>query len=233
MNQVSEHIGVPTKEINLTPQLVLSFWRNVQKSSGCWEWSGTLNDGGYGFVFGDGRGGNLLAHRVSYTIHNGQIPSGLHICHSCDNPKCVNPSHLWAGTHAENHEDALRKGRKHSPTVHAAVKLNAESVRSILTLGSTTPAMKLSEMFGVHRSTVLDVLRGDIWGIVDPHIQRPIKPFGQTGRIGMYKRSPRKLTAEVVDAIKHLASTGVPLAEIGRIVGVGRATARKAARLKR
>lgn len=229
MSQVSEHIGVPTKEINLTPELVASFWRNAQKADGCWEWSGTLNHNGYGFVYGDGHGGSLLAHRVSYTIHKGQIPNGLHICHACDNPKCVNPDHLWAGTNVENHKDALQKGRKHSSAVHPAVKLNSESARQILALGPTTPAVRLAEMFGVHRSTILDVLRGTIWGIVDPHIQRPVKPFGKAGKTGDYPRLWRKLDNEKIESIQHMAKIGVNLAEIGRRLGLGVATVRKVA----
>lgn len=227
MNQVSEHIGVVTKEINLTPDQIARFWEKVEKGDGCWNWIGGVNPHGYGYLCGDGHGGSLLAHRVSYTIHKGQIPNGLHVCHACDNPKCVNPNHLWAGTNVENHKDALQKGRKHSSAVHPAVKLDSESARQILSLGQTTPAVRLAEMFGVHRSTILDILNGVTWGIVDPHIQRPIKSFGKVGKTGDHQRLRRKLDNGKIESIQHMARIGVNLTEIGRRLGLGRATVRK------
>ncbi len=227
MNKAGSDGKLPTKEINLSSKLIESFWKRVQKTDGCWEWPGPFSGSGYGYVYGDGTGHSLLAHRVSYVIHKGPIAPGLHICHACDNPKCVNPEHLWAGTHEENHKDALIKGRKHSSSIRSLVKLNAESVRRILALGPTTPTVQLAEMFGVHRSTILDVLRGSIWWVVDPHIQRPIKPFGQTGKIGLHKREPRKLSQDAIRSILEMTNRGCGIAEITRSMGIGRATVRK------
>lgn len=87
------------------------FWKFVQKTEGCWLWIGAVNDKGYGQIQ-QGRGlGAVLAHRVSYLIHFGEFDESLEVCHSCDNPPCVNPSHLFLGTHQDNMDDMVRKNR--------------------------------------------------------------------------------------------------------------------------
>lgn len=82
--------------------------------SGCRVWSKSKNSYGYGKV-ADGRGSWMLAHRASWIAHYGEIPEGLSVCHHCDNPACIEPSHLFLGTHAENMRDMKRKGRASSP----------------------------------------------------------------------------------------------------------------------
>lgn len=78
--------------------------------SGCWEWQAAKMKGThpYGFF---GHQGMKMAHRVSYEIHKGTIPTGLEVLHSCDNPSCVNPDHLSVGTHKQNMADAAARGR--------------------------------------------------------------------------------------------------------------------------
>lgn len=75
----------------------------------CWNWTGYRNAGGYG-TFGVA-GKSHLAHRLSYELFVGPIPPGMHVCHSCDNPRCVNFRHLWLGTNADNMRDRGIKGR--------------------------------------------------------------------------------------------------------------------------
>lgn len=76
---------------------------------GCWEWVRTLGPRGYGAFSIKGR--TYRAHRVSFAIFRGRDPGSFWVCHTCDNPLCVNPDHLWLGTPRDNNEDMRRKGR--------------------------------------------------------------------------------------------------------------------------
>lgn len=87
-----------------------TFWNRVDKSGECWEWLGGKDRDGYGRIVINGKWWG--SHRLSYTLVKGEIPKGLVICHSCDNPGCVNPSHLFVGTQTDNVKDMDSKGRR-------------------------------------------------------------------------------------------------------------------------
>lgn len=95
-----------------TPEEIDKFWSRVDRSGGpdaCWPWTGGRYSTGYGRMsMGRKKTG---AHRLAWAIANGPIPDGLVICHTCDNPPCCNPAHLWAGTNQDNTADRVAKGR--------------------------------------------------------------------------------------------------------------------------
>lgn len=82
-----------------------------EPNTGCWLWTGGTIGFGYGCFVLDAADKARTAHRASYVLHVGEIPSGMEVCHACDVPQCVNPSHLFLGSHADNMADCSAKGR--------------------------------------------------------------------------------------------------------------------------
>lgn len=86
------------------------FWRKVDKTGKCWIWTGAASRNGYGKLRLSKR--YYLAHRLSYQIKNGEVSKGLLVCHTCDIRLCVNPDHLFLGTHQDNAQDKVNKNRQ-------------------------------------------------------------------------------------------------------------------------
>ena len=95
------------------------FWNRVEKSDGCWAWTGDKHPFGYGVIaiIVNRHRTRILAHRYSFMLHNGPIHRTDVVMHSCDNPSCVNPAHLSVGTQKDNIQDMMRKKRHSSFSV--------------------------------------------------------------------------------------------------------------------
>lgn len=144
------------------------FWRLVLTSDGCWEWLGGLDRDGYGF-FTHSEQGLIRAHRFSWELANGRHPGNLLVCHSCDNPTCVRPDHLWAGTGKDNQSDMSTKGRHGNRPCKPGVgnikaKLRAEDVlelRRRATAGELTA--DLAKYFKLSTGNVRAIVRRITW----------------------------------------------------------------------
>ena len=139
------------------------FWDKVQKTTGCWVWTGTKT-GGYGRI--KIAGSTVLSHRLSWEMANGAIPAGMNVLHRCDNPSCVNPGHLFIGTHAQNMADMKFKGRAYhaSQELHPMAKLDSSRAREIfLFANSGHTKASIARNFGITRRVVLQIQRGGLW----------------------------------------------------------------------
>lgn len=140
------------------------FLTKVEKTDTCWIWRGSINDHGYGLFLYKGR--SERAHRVSYELFRGPIGRDKILCHKCDNPPCVRPSHLFPGTQADNMADMKRKGRGTKiPSVfgerHPLAKLNDETARNIRC--DNGPIADIAERHGISRSLVRGIKAGTHW----------------------------------------------------------------------
>ncbi len=144
------------------------FWRYVDKRGPdeCWEWTrSTATNNGYGRFWIDGK--HVIASCYAYEQEYGPIPDGMEVCHECDNPKCVNPRHLFLGTHLENMHDALDKGRlrSYSGEAHPLAKLTENEVgaiRKAYRAGGVTQT-GLAKRYGVSQTNIGAIVRGHIW----------------------------------------------------------------------
>jgi hypothetical protein len=150
---------------NFTPKSMRLFWAKVDKRSEdeCWIWNGARGNTGYGLF---GRPPKYV-HRISYTMYYGKLPKDLFVCHTCDNPSCVNPHHLWLGTQSDNMKDRHRKDRSNLPrgSKHGFAKLSERDVLDIRSLYQDREfsQYELADLCDVHVMTISDIVLGKSW----------------------------------------------------------------------
>ncbi len=146
------------------------FWYGVERgnSSECWWWRKSASTNGYGKFCHNGKIAG--AHRWAWEFTNGPIPDGLFVCHSCDNPACVNPSHLWLGTNAENSADRKAKGPHPRQHVNARTRLDEWDVHAIrFAYKRGVPASALARTFGVSGRAIYSVVYRESWKHLPEH----------------------------------------------------------------
>jgi len=140
------------------------YWEkvNVKGPDDCWEWMAGIRGFGYGrFWF---KRKCVPAHRFSWELRNGGIPEGMLVCHSCDNPSCVNPEHLFLGTQSDNIQDALKKDRMSNGERNGFSKLIDEQVLSIRREYKEGKSQaELTRKHGVSKSTIHFVVTRKTW----------------------------------------------------------------------
>jgi hypothetical protein len=160
------------------------FWAKVNMLGACWEWTAARSAAGYGKLRYEER--DLTAHRCSFEYAYGRIPAGLFVCHRCDNPVCVNPAHLFAGTPSDNTRDMVNKGRQGGQGAAGERNRNARLTEAdVLRLrdrfaAGDTPKTLAAE-FGITAGTVNRIVRGEQWA----HVGGPICT---TDRRGLHRK---------------------------------------------
>lgn len=132
---------------------------SVPHESGCILWTGAI--GGTGYGVGQIAGRLIASHRLAYEVRHGEIPKGMHVCHACDVRACINPDHLFVGTHQDNMQDKVSKARQSRGEVHGMAKIYEEQALFILKSGMSNS--ELAKMFGITRDHVAIIKSGKAW----------------------------------------------------------------------
>lgn len=151
---------------NYDEDMKQKLFSKIKQVNDCWEWQGSLHRQGYGnFPY---KNSGQLAHRVSWILFNGEIPSGMNICHKCDNPPCVNPDHLFVGSYQDNINDMFRKGRKnHQGENHPKVKLSSSQVLEIRELlNKKITQEEICKKYGITNGHVGSIKHKRTWKLI-------------------------------------------------------------------
>lgn len=145
----------------------------VDSHSGCWEWQGKrkkstpksphMLEYGVIVITKDGKKSSLSTHRLSYYLHNGDIPDGMFVLHKCDNPACWNPEHLYLGTHGRNMQDITDRNRRKGSN-HPRATITEQQAEEIKSTPSTYgSAAKLAAKFGISKHVIHNIRSGKAW----------------------------------------------------------------------
>jgi len=197
----------------------------------CWIWKASINNKGYGLLSPGGTTHKKLAHRISYELFIGPIPEDTLVLHQCDNPRCVNPEHLFLGTHKDNYDDMVRKGRRRvvinpnnkPPSFkgenHPIAKLSEKDVveaRALYAAG--VPLSQIIAKFPVGKRTIQRAVRGLSWR----HSPGPVSP----SKIDIAKsyhgsvHANSKLTEAIVAEARTRFAAGEPCYRLAAEFGV-------------
>lgn len=219
-------------------RILARFWSKVavKRDGVCWEWQAVKTPAGYGTFYVPSANGPQAhgAHRFAFETASGEtIPSGMFVCHRCDNPGCVNPAHLFLGSQKDNMGDAWRKGRLPAPPVmrgeenpqkknpHQTAKgsrtasafLTEAQVLSILQKRAAGASItELMAEYGASKSTVGFIVTGKTWKHVHAHPEAP--SLTELLSVREHKLSNHKISAEDAQAIKAALDSG----ETGRSI---------------
>lgn len=193
------------------------FWEKVDKSAGedaCWIWTGSKIRG-YGSIYANGR--NRKATQISWEFYHGEpFPTGMSACHACDNPSCVNPKHIWAGTQKDNALDCVAKGRSRSNLTPSDIF----DITKLLASGDMSNK-QIAEKYGCDPATVSLIRQGKAFDPIVNSIDEDTKK-----KLSDKNFSAKKLTIEEAKEIKRLHHK-MKQTDIAEMFGVNRSTVQR------
>lgn len=150
---------MPRNSISYDPAF---FWANVERTPTCWPWRKSKRSSGYGQCWFRQR--VWTASRVAYILTYGDIDPSLDVLHTCDNPACCNPTHLWLGKASDNMKDCVRKGRIARGERHGNARLTAEQVKQIRKRAASGERHRvLAAEYGLHIKYIPEIVARKVW----------------------------------------------------------------------
>jgi len=182
---------------------IIRFYNKIQIDpiTRCWNWTASLTNDGYG-QFGINGTSGRRAHRISYQYFYDVDPGRFDVCHECDNPKCVNPNHLWLGTMQDNVTDMINKGRAYNAA------LTSNDVRQILIDIWNDVYRDVDQIcltYNITRASIYQILNGKSWKSITSQLQVPL--FDIKDKVVKRTRGS-KLSEDNVKRIKQYLTSG-------------------------
>lgn len=223
---------------NYPMKVLKRFWNYVlvpAKLTECWEWIGPKNEHGYGIFYYNSK--RVKAHRFSYKCYNGEFDYTLFVCHKCDNPSCINPSHLFLGTQFDNMNDMKNKGRSPRGEKSGTSKLTELDVKQILTditLYKYKTILEITNEYDVKSAQIIRILNSKNWVHITKdfnikYIKNILKSKQNTG-----ENNPNsKLTEDNVRDIRKRLQNGETGSSIAKLYSVGKGSISEIKNFKR
>ncbi len=166
MDTAENTVSETSNPVNFTPNQLVRFWKKISKDgeNGCWKWLNAKDKDGYGKIRVQAT--DMRAHRLSWIIHRGQIPESSLILHTCDNPECTNPEHLYAGSNTNNMQDREARNRiQHFKGEDCNFStLTSELIIKIREMRSAGgKQLEIANLFGISRPHVSAICSRKVW----------------------------------------------------------------------